>query len=75
MTDANGYDDLDESNFVDDDPELTEAVRIGLRRAGYHVMRAGSELLAGISAFLEAVGGGSSESEDDGPRSQRIEVE
>lgn len=68
MSEDNGFD------FVDDDPELTEAVRIGLRRAGYHVMRAGSELLAGISAFLEAVGGSSS-GEDDQPKSQRIEVE
>lgn len=58
----------------DDDPELTEAVRIGLRRAGYHVMRAGSELLAGVAAFLEAVGGGS-DPEDEGPQTQRIEVE
>lgn len=73
MTDDNGFERIDDE-FVDDNPELTEAVRIGLRRAGYHVMRAGSELLAGISAFLEAVGGGSSE-EDDQPRSQRIEVE
>ena len=73
MTEDNG-DALDERR-IDDDPELTEAVRIGLRRAGYHVMRAGSELLAGVSAFLEAVGGGSSEPEDDGPQSQRIEVE
>ena len=69
MTDDNGFE-----AFDDDNPELTEAVRIGLRRAGYHVMRAGSELLAGISAFLEAVGGGSTE-EDEGPQSQRIEVE
>lgn len=68
MSDDNGFD------FVDDDPELTEAVRIGLRRAGYHVMRAGSELLAGISAFLEAVGGTSSDT-DEQPKSQRIEVE
>ena len=68
MSEDNGFD------FVDDDPELTEAVRIGLRRAGYHVMRAGSELLAGISAFLEAVGGTSGEA-DEQPKSQRIEVE
>lgn len=68
MSDDNDFD------FVDDDPELTEAVRIGLRRAGYHVMRAGSELLAGISAFLEAVGGGSSEEEQQ-TQAQRIEVE
>lgn len=59
----------------DDNPELTEAVRIGLRRAGYHVMRAGSELLAGLSAFLEAVGGAGSGADDDEPRTQRIEVE
>ncbi|NND03219.1 MAG: response regulator transcription factor [Acidimicrobiia bacterium] len=63
-----------EEGVIDDDPELAEAIRIGLRRAGYHVMRAGSELLAGVSAFLDAVGG-SSEAEDEGPQSQRIEVE
>ena len=74
MTDENGFDPF-EGDSADDNPELTEAVRIGLRRAGYHVMRAGSELLAGISAFLDAVGGGSSEAEDEGPKSQRIEVE
>jgi len=65
----------EDGNFIDENPELTEAVRVGLRRAGYHVMRAGSELLAGISAFLEAVGGSSSEDEDEGSGSQRIEVE
>lgn len=64
----------EDNGLEDDNPELTEAVRIGLRRAGYHVMRAGSELLAGLSAFLEAVGGGVAD-DDEGPKSHRIEVE
>lgn len=68
MSEDNGFE------AIDNDPELTEAVRIGLRRAGYHLMRAGSEVLAGISAFLESVGGGA-DAEDEGPQTQRIEVE
>jgi len=57
------------------DPELSEALRTGLRQAGYHVMRAGYELLAGVSAFLEAVGGSGSADEPEGTATQRIEVE
>jgi len=55
---------------------MSDAVRAGLREAGYHVMRAGYELLAGVSAFLEAVGG--SGSDDGGPEgvpTEHIEVE
>lgn len=56
------------------DAEISEALRAGLRQAGYHVMRAGYELLAGVSAFLEAVGGGA-EDEAEPIVTQRIEVE
>ncbi len=60
-----------------DDPEMNEALKAGLRQAGYHVMRAGYELLAGVSAFLEAVGGGDDEKgkDDERPATQRIEIE
>ena len=69
MSDPSDFDDSAEAH----DPELTEALRSGLRQAGYHVMRAGYELLAGVSAFLEAVGGAGA---DEGqPASERIEVE
>ena len=57
------------------DPEMSDALRAGLREAGYHVMRAGYELLAGVSAFLEAVGGGSEDDEAEPILTQRIEVE
>jgi len=73
MNEDNGFD-----SAADDDPELTEAVRAGLRQAGYHVLRAGYELLAGVSAFLEAVGGAAVAGDDttaDPQDSQRIEVE
>jgi hypothetical protein len=58
-----------------DGPEMSDALRAGLRQAGYHVMKAGYELLAGVSAFLEAVGGAGQEEEDPDSRAQRIEVE
>ena len=57
------------------DRESSAAIRAGLREAGYHVMRAGYELLAGVSAFLEAMGGGDDGDDSQPPRPQRIEVE
>ena len=62
---------------ISEDPEMNEALKAGLRQAGYHVMRAGYELLAGVSAFLEAVGGGDEDgdNDDDRTKTQRIEVE
>ena len=48
MTDENGFDAFDDSS-VDDNPELTEAVRIGLRRAGFEA----SNGIAGIVAHGE----------------------
>lgn len=64
-----------DENGATDDPEMSDAFRAGMRQAGYHVLRAGYELLAGVSAFLEAVGGAGSEDTPDGPAPQRIEVE
>jgi len=54
---------------------MNEALRTGLRQAGYHVMRAGYELLAGLSAFLEALGRSGDGDGADRPVTQRIEVE
>jgi len=71
-------DDTDDAAADSDDhsQEMSEALRSGLRQAGYHVMKAGYELLAGVSAFLEAVGRGGHDNDDDpATRTQRIEVE
>lgn len=68
------YPDFDE-NGAADDPEMSDAFRAGMRQAGYHVLRAGYELLAGVSAFLDAVGGAEAEDGPDDPGAQRIEVE
>ncbi len=69
----------DNDNVVNGDaaaePEMSDALRSGLRQAGYHVMKAGYELLAGVSAFLEAVGGAGDDEDDPTSRTQRIEVE
>jgi hypothetical protein len=64
-----------EGNGAADDSEMSDAFRAGIREAGYHVLRAGYELLAGVSAFLEAVGGAGQEDPPEGPAPQRIEVE
>ncbi len=64
-----------EDNGAAGDPEMSDALRAGLRQAGYHVLRAGYELLAGVSAFLEAVGGAGAEDAEGPPGPQRIEVE
>jgi hypothetical protein len=64
-----------EGNGAAEDPEMSDAFRAGMRQAGYHVLRAGYELLAGVSAFLEAVGGGGQEDGSEGPVTERIEVE
>lgn len=67
--------DLEGNGPVADDPEMSDAFRAGMRQAGYHVLRAGYELLAGVSAFLEAVGGSGHDDTPEGPAPQRIEVE
>ncbi len=70
----------DDNDFAEtagngDEAEMSDALRSGLRQAGYHVMKAGYELLAGVSAFLEAVGGAGDDEDDPTSRTQRIEVE
>ncbi len=38
-----------------DGPDLRSAARAGARRATYHLIKAGWEVLAGVGAFLEEV--------------------
>ena len=72
----NDDNDFEVNGNAADEPEMSDALRSGLRQAGYHVLKAGYELLAGVSAFLEAVGGaGEDDEEDPAARAQRIEVE
>jgi hypothetical protein len=37
------------------DDERTEAIKLGLQRAGFHWLRAGYEIVAGVGAFLDEV--------------------
>ncbi len=59
-----------------DDRDLADAARAGARRAGYHLLRAGWEVLAGVGAFVEElrkVGG--DDERDAGDRPEHIPVE
>lgn len=56
------------------DEELSEAARRGLQRAGVHLMKAAIEVVEGISAFLEELGGGDEDSDGD-PEVEHIDVE
>ena len=60
-----------------DEAEISDAMRVGLRRAGLHMIRAGYEVVAGVGALLdELVKARRGESDDDeaqGPK--RIEIE
>ncbi len=59
-----------------DDRDLRDAAVAGARRAGYHLMRAGWEVLAGVGAFLEEVRKAvRDEDEDDRPGPEHIPVE
>ncbi len=40
---------------MDEDNQHRDALRIGLRRAGLHWLRAGYEVVAGVGAFLDEV--------------------
>jgi len=40
---------------VDKDDEYGDALRMGLRRAGMHWLRASYEIVAGVGAFLDEV--------------------
>ena len=66
------------SDKVENDAgELGDAVRVGLRRAGLHMIKAGYEVVAGVGALLDelvrARRGDEPEPESGGPT--RIEVE
>lgn len=68
----------DERDDPQDLHELSEAARRGMQRAGIHLMKAAIEVVAGLSAFLEEINAGRSDTSDDddderGP--QRIAVE
>ncbi len=39
--------------MIDDGPDLSAAARAGARRARIHMLKAGYEVLAGLSAFIE----------------------
>ncbi len=64
-----------------DDNEYRDAIRMGLRRAGFHWLRAGYEVVAGVGALLSEITqarnrdseNGDEEPEDQGP--VRIELD
>jgi len=66
---------------MDDDGECRNALRMGLKRAGLHWVRAGYEVVAGLGAFLDEVArarsgdaaDGDREGPDEGPT--RIEID
>lgn len=54
--------------------DLSDAARRGLQRAAVHMVKAAIEVVEGISAFLEELGGVDERDDDDvGP--EHIEVE
>lgn len=69
--------------MTDVPPSLSDAARAGLRRAGFHLLKAGYEVLTGVGAFLEEVartrpappGAGPSRIPVEGEGPQRIPVE
>ena len=40
---------------MDEDNDYRAAIRLGLRRAGLHWIRAGYEMVAGLGAFLDEI--------------------
>ena len=60
---------------MDDRDELAEAARRGLQRAAVHLMKAAIEVVAGLGAFLEEMGGSHDEDDGDDGGRQHIEVE
>lgn len=66
---------------MDDNTDYRDALRLGLRRAGLHWVRASYEVVAGVGAFLDEVAkarrdeaaGDEGEDGDDGP--VRIELD
>lgn len=67
--------------MMEDDADYREAVRMGLRRAGLHWIRASYEAVAGVGALLDELakarrgetGPQDEDSGDDGPT--RIEID
>lgn len=59
--------------------EQAEALRLGLRRAGLHWIRAGYEVVAGVGALLDEVNRARREAEaadgNETRRPERIEIE
>lgn len=59
--------------------EQAEALKMGLRRAGMHWIRAGYEVVAGLGAFLDEVNRARHDAGDhddsDRPEPERIEIE
>ncbi len=64
---------------MDENNDYRNALRVGLRRAGMHWLRASYEVVAGVGALLNEVAGArSSESEEDKPEDDgpiRIELD
>ncbi len=59
-----------------DRAELLDAARAGAMKAGFHMVRAGWEVLAGIGAFVEEMRKVMREDSDEGPPGpERIPVE
>ena len=55
----------DEMPGIEELSDLSEAVRAGFRRASMHWMRAGYEVVAGLSAFLDEIAEAGKEGDDD----------
>lgn len=67
---------------MDDNNDYRDALRMGIRRAGLHWIRASYEVIAGIGAFLDEVASarGGEQADDDQDRRRddgpvRIEIE
>ena len=58
---------------MDDDRDYRDAVRMGLRRAGLHWLRAGYEIVAGLSALLDEVAGARKSQSDSAGRDPQTE--
>ena len=77
MTDTNDSGANDSgANDQGDGPDFAEAARAGARRAGIHMVKAGYEVLAGVSAFLEELRKATGEGdEDEGTGRHRIPLD
>ena len=61
--------------MTDVGPDYGAAARAGARRAGIHVVKAGYELLAGLSAFLEELRKATAEGDEEAAGPHRIPVD